>query len=224
MIEWKGMLREASEPKYAKFSSSLIPGRDDIIGVRVPTIRKIAKDVLKDDWRSVVSDTPSNFEEQMVQAIVIATTPVTVEERISMSRDFVPCIDNWSTCDTFCNSWTFDIADSGKVWRFLEELISSGNTFTMRVAVVMAMTHFMDDDHIDDVISLIMNHDDPGYYYRMGAAWALSMCYVRYPEKVERILESGILCDETQNLTIRKIRESLRVSAEDKENVKRFKR
>jgi len=50
------------------------------------------------------------------------------------------------------------------------------------------------------------------------------MCYVRYPEKVERILESDILCDETQNLTIRKIRESLRVSAEDKEDVKRFKR
>ena len=76
MIDWKGMLREASEPKYAKFSSSLIPGRDDIIGVRVPTIRKIAKDVLKDDWRSVVSDTPSNFEEQMVLAIVIAAVGV----------------------------------------------------------------------------------------------------------------------------------------------------
>ena len=63
-----------------------------------------------------------------------------------------------------------------------------------------------------------------GYYVRMAAAWTLSVCFVRFPEKVYPLLEAGTLDPVTHNLTIRKIRESLRVSREAKEAVGRLKR
>ena len=41
----KSELKKYSDVKYKKFSSALIPGADNILGVRLPILRKIAKEI-----------------------------------------------------------------------------------------------------------------------------------------------------------------------------------
>ena len=94
----------------------------------------------------------------------------------------------------------------------------------MRVSVVMRMSHFIDDNHVDLLLEDIANHDKPGYYYRMGAAWAVSVCFVKYPGKTRELLESDRLEVWTHNKSIQKIKESLRVPAEVKEELKGLRR
>ena len=103
-------------------------------------------------------------------------------------------------------------------------LIDTDEEFKMRVSVVMRMSHFVDDDHVDPLLDDIATHDNPGYYYRMGAAWAVSMIFVKYPERTRALLESDRLEVWTHNKSIQKIRESLRVPAEVKEELKGLKR
>lgn len=58
----------------------------------------------------------------------------------------------------------------------------------------------------------------------MAAAWLVSVCYIRYPSETWTYLEQDRLDTFTHNKGIQKIRESYRVSKEDKEHLLTLKR
>lgn len=61
-----------SEPEFQKFSSSLLPGTSNILGVRLPILRKLAKKIIRGDWRAyLASAQDQSFEEIMLQGMVI---------------------------------------------------------------------------------------------------------------------------------------------------------
>ena len=45
-------MREPKDP-YRNFSKSLIPGVQEMIGIRLPELRKLAKELALSDWSSV---------------------------------------------------------------------------------------------------------------------------------------------------------------------------
>lgn len=224
MIDYRRMLAYASEPKLSEFSSKLLPGKEGVLGVRIPEVRRIAKLIIKDDWNQVLVGEPGSFEEELLRGIVIATAPVDTDTRIDLTRDFMGYIDNWSTCDTFCSSWKCPKADSDRIWDFFASLMDSGEEFPMRVSVIARMSHFKDEEHCRLLLEDLATHDNPGYYYRMGSAWAVSMIYVDHSTMTEELLRSGRLEPWTHNKAIQKIRESFRVSDEDKERLKGLRR
>lgn len=224
MIDYRGMLEEAAEPELAEFSSKLTPGKDNIIGVRVPTIRAIARKVVRDDWTQVLDSEPRSFEEEMLRGVVVATAPIGVDERIALTEGFLRYVDNWATCDIFCNSWRIGKGEEGRAWDYLSGLIESDEEYRMRVSVVARMSLFKEEDRMASLLEDIATHDNPGYYYRMGAAWAVSVIYVHFPEMVEELLRSGRMEVWTHNKSIQKIRESRRVSREKKEELNALRR
>lgn len=223
-VPYRDLLRESAEPRLAEFNSKLTPGKEGIIGVRIPRIKEIARMVVRDDWRQVLDSEPECFEEEVLRGIVIATAPVTVEERISLTEDFLDHIDNWATCDVFCSSWKVRAGDMGRAWDYFSGLIDSGEEYRMRVSVVARMSHFKDEARCRLLLEDIATHDHPGYYYRMGAAWAVSVVYVYHPDMVRDLLESGRLEPWTHNRSIQKIRESQRVSGEEKDALSALRR
>ena len=90
----------------------------------------------------------------------------------------------------------------------------------MRFAAVMMLCHFVDEEHVDRVISELDSAKNDAYYYMMAKAWALSVCFVRFPERTMDYLEKGTLDETTLRMTVRKIRESYRVSDDLKKRVK----
>ena len=223
-VDFRGMLRNAAEPELAELNSKLTPGKDRIIGVRVPVIRDIARQVVGDDWRQVLDGEPESFEEEMLRGVVIATAPVSAAERIRLTEDFLDYVDNWATCDIFCNSWRFRKEESEEVWHYFSSLIDSGEEYRMRVSLIARMSLFKDGEHCRLLLEDIATHDHPGYYYRMGAAWAVSMVYVNHPEMTEELIRSGRMEVWTHNKSIQKIRESRRVSKEKKEELRALRR
>ncbi len=224
MIDYRRMIEEASEPDYAAFSSKLIPGKDGIKGVRVPELRRIASLIAKDDWEAFLEETPDCFEEEFLKGIVIAKAPMGTSRRIELTDAFLPIIDNWSTCDSFCQSWKVPRKDSGEVYDYFASLIDSGSEYSMRVSLVMRMDHFLDAEHVDDILDDIAEYRNDGYYYKMGAAWAASFCYIKFPERTYEVLSSGRMDPWVFGKTIQKIRESYRVPNEDKERLRLLKK
>ncbi len=218
------MLMESSEPKLAEFNRKLTPGKENILGVRIPVIRSIAKKMVKDDWRGFLDSEPEYLEEEILMGLVIATASMDVQERIALTEDFLDYVDNWATCDTFCSSWRFEQKDSDIVWDYFSGLIETDDEFRMRVSTVARMSLFKDEGHYRALIEDLRTHDNEGYYYRMGSAWAISTVYVECPEMVMELLESGDLEPWTHNKSIQKICESLRVSDDDRLKVKALKR
>jgi 3-methyladenine DNA glycosylase AlkD len=58
----------------------------------------------------------------------------------------------------------------------------------------------------------------------MAVAWALSICFVKYPAKAMTYLNKNTLDDFTYNKTLQKITESFRVSKETKIIIRNMKR
>ena len=49
-------LLELTEPKYMKFTSALMPGVENVLGIRLPVLRSIAKEIAAGDWRAYLAE------------------------------------------------------------------------------------------------------------------------------------------------------------------------
>ena len=218
MIDVKKELLALSDDSNAVFAKSLIAGDHRLIGARLPAMRELAKRIAADDWRQYIGTwSPEYFEDYMLRGMVIAYAKMDLDERLDEYRRFIPFIDNWSVCDSFCNTWKPKRSEKEAVWDFIIPYLHTDDEFRMRFSAVMMMDHFIDDDHIDSVISELDSADNEGYYFRMGKAWALSVCFAKYPEKTKAYLEKRTLDSETFGMTKRKILDSFRVSDDMKQ-------
>lgn len=223
--EIKRELQELAEPEYRDFHAHLLPGVENIMGVRVPAMRKLAKKAARQDWRAYLAD-PSDdtYEEIMVQGMVIGYAKMETAERVSHLNEFVPKIDNWAVCDCCVSTCKFMAKDQELWFEYLLGQIETGTEFRIRFGAVALMDYFVSEEWIDRVLAVYDKIRHEGYYVKMAVAWGISVCYVKFPEKVRAMLKDNHLDDFTQNKAIQKIRESYRVSREDKEEIRRFRR
>ena len=64
-INFLELLKSKKDEKYRIFTSRLLPKDIDLIGVRIPEIRKIVKEVIKkDEWQTLLSLDVSLFKYQ----------------------------------------------------------------------------------------------------------------------------------------------------------------
>ncbi len=218
-------LLKHAEEKYADFSAGLIPGAGKVMGIRLPQLRALAKQLAKGDWRDYLEHAEDHcMEETMLQGMTLGyiREPFAV---ISPYLDrFVPKIDNWSVCDSACTTLKIAEKEPEEVRKYLQIFLESEAEFQIRFGVVMLLDHYLKPEYINDVLQQLDAVCHPGYYVKMAVAWNLSVCYVRFPEKTMAFLKSNHLDDWTHNKAIQKIMESHRVSADDKAVLRNMKR
>lgn len=214
-------LVDMAEESYQKFSSNLLPGVKNILGVRLPKLRVIAKEITRQDWvqfLEVASD--DSFEEIMLQGMVIGYVKEPLEMLIPYIQKFVPKIDNWSVCDSFCSGLKIATREPFVMWDFIQLYLASKNEFDVRFAVVMILNYYVNDTYIDRVFTIFQKIKHDGYYARMAIAWAISIYYINFPTRTYEFLKDSKLDTFTHNKAIQKICESRVITKKDKVNVK----
>lgn len=217
-------LEEMAEEKYRSFTSSLTPGKKNILGVRIPLLRKLAKNILKDDWRTFLKYAgDASMEEVILQGLVICGCDAGPEEKLHMVAQFIPGIDCWPVCDTFCNA--LKLADTYRemVWAFIQPYLKSDKEYDLRFGVVMLL-HYISPEYAPLAFECLDGIKHEGYYVKMAVAWVLSMYYVSYPEITLEYLKKNNLDNYTYNKTLQKIIESLRVDKDTKDKLRSMKR
>lgn len=223
--EIRNELASLAEEKYRKFSSGLLPGSENLLGVRIPSLREIAKREAKAGWKEYLRDaSDDSFEEIMLQGLVIGYAKAEPEE-ISQALDcFVPKIDNWSVCDSTAMTISAAKKYPDIFFRVCEKCMAEDTDFSTRFGIVLLLAHFINDEYYSKVLALLNRHDFPRYYAKMAAAWAVSVAYVKYPVETELWMKDCLLDDETFNKAVQKIKESCRVSKDAKKRVEMMKR
>ena len=221
----KEELVRLADPKYRTFSSGLIPGADNIIGVRIPDLRDLAKRIAGGNWQAYLKEaTDDSFEEIMLQGLVIGYARGEPDQIISALRYFIPKIDNWSVCDSVVTGLKITKKHPDPFWKFIQPYLDSDKEFFVRFGVVMLLSYYVDEKHISAVLERLDTIKHEGYYVTMSVAWAVSVCYVKFPEITHAYLESCSLNDVTYNKTIQKICESYRADEEAKNILRGMKR
>lgn len=205
---------------YREFSAKLLPGVTNIIGVRLPALRKLAKQYARNDWRKYLQLAKDEyFEETMLQGMVIGYARMTLEERFEAIEKFVPKITNWSVCDSFCNGLKFTEKHPDEVWTFLQPFFSAKEPFAVRFAVVMSLNYFIraDGDRLEEVFAKLAEVQHENYYVRMALGWAFSKAYIANRHQTLPWLEETRLHQVVLMKAIQKIIESNQVSLAEKE-------
>lgn len=226
--EIREQLIKLSDEKYREFHSSLCPNTNNIIGVRIPKLRNFAKELLKEiDWKEFLNNAWNDYyEEIMLQGMIIGLVSKkgNIEEFIPYINEFVPKIDNWAICDTFCAGLKITENNLEYIWSYIQKYLSSDKEFEIRFAVVMLLDYYLKEEYIDDVLKILNNIKNNKYYVEMAIAWAISIAFVKFEKKTMEFLKKNSLSDFTYNKSIQKIIESYRVNEKNKEKLKKMKR
>ncbi len=218
-------LEALAEEEYGKFSSALVPGEENMLGVRLPKLRELAKKLAKEDWKDYLEHAKDDsMEETLLQGMTIGYVKASFLEINPYLDAFVPKINNWSVCDSSCTTLKIAKKEPEAVWEYLQKYLDSEQEYEIRFGVVMILCHFIREEYIGRIFEWMDKISHPGYYVKMAVAWNLSVCYVKYPKETLKYLENCKLDDWTYNKAIQKMTESYRVSSEDKVMLRQMKR
>lgn len=206
----RARLESLAEPRYRDFAARLLPGETRLLGVRLPTLRALAKKLARGGALHLPTAEEASVEELMLRGMVIGyARGVSLQERLAALESFVPLISNWSVCDSCCATYTFARKERENVWEWLSSYLGSAQEYTARFGVVMLLQHYKQETAWATRVANALPHvHATDYYAEMAVAWCACELCLLYPELREGLLEQ--LRPSVRRLTMRKLRESRR--------------
>ena len=168
-------LFEQQDLKYKDFTSAIMPGSRPVIGVRLPILRKMAKEIAKGDWRTFINVAPEDyFEEVQLKGFAMAYAKASYEEILPFIENHIPKINDWSLCDSFCTSLKIIEKHREEFLQFLLPYAKVDDEFKQRVVAVMLMDYYLTDDYIEQTLRILDGLKNEKYYCKMAVAWAVA--------------------------------------------------
>ena len=197
---------------YRAFHKSLVPTlQQELIGVRVPQVRKLAKELAgTQESEAFLNELPHRFyEENLLRAL-------------SGIERFLPYVDNWAVCDAF--SPKVFAKHPQEVLACIRRWLSSGKTYSIRFGVDMLMQFYLGDDFSPEQLRWVGAIGSSEHYVNMARAWYFATALAKQqPDTLSYLLENR-LDVWTHNKTIQKAIESYRISPELKTFLRTQKR
>ncbi len=228
--------RFLSDERYRRGHIAILsaPAGTRILGMHTPEMKQVAKAIAKDDFRVQLAQWASarpltgaeglSHEERMIWGLVLDYAKMPLQERLQLVGQFLPSIDNWAICDTFCcNAKWIEKECKDLVWRYICKLMASSDEFVARTAVVLSLAHFLSGNLLGRTLHAVdarrFSDDDP-YYIRMAVAWLFATALAADYEATLPYLLDRRLTRWIHNQSIRKARESFRIPDERKQFLK----
>ena len=218
-------LFELQDKEYRDFHSKLIPNieYDRIIGVRVPMLRKYAKEIAKNPVlkEAFLSELPHYYYEENNLHMFIVMQEKNFDEAICQIERFLPYIDNWATCDcgvpvTFKNN-------TDRLISYVYKWIESDKTYTIRYGIGVLMRLYLDDNFKREYADAVAKLRSDEYYVNMMKAWYMATALAKQYDAVLPLLQDKMMDSWSHNKSIQKARESYRITKEQKEYLKTLK-
>lgn len=224
-------LLKLKDEEYAKFNRKLCPDTSkEIIGIRIPVLRNLAKEFVKEnDSKMYLDEALKNkdkyFEEVIFQGFVLGYTKMELDEKLEYIKLFVHKIDSWAISDTFIPTLKFKEKDLEEVWKFILPYAKSKKEFEVRFSVIMMLDYFITEKYVDKVINILDGIEIDAYYAEMAIAWTLAEIGIKFNDKAMRYLKGENHLDKfTYNKTLQKMIESYRIDEKQKSELRNMKK
>ena len=209
------------DDEYQKFNQKIVK-TDNIIGIRLPILKNIAKIIAKNEYLSFIKNNKHQYSEEiMLHGLVITYLKIDFNESIKLFDEYIKYIDSWATCDSVVMNYKIVKKNLDICLIKIKEYLKSDKPFIKRVGIVL-LFYYLNDDYIDEVLKLINSIKSEDYYVKMANAWLISICLVKYYDKTVKFLKSCQLDDWTYNKALKKAIESYRIK--DKEILRKMKK
>ena len=203
-----------------------------ILGLHLPEMKQVAKALAKqaDAWDILHKFEQEHqtdrfrltYEETLVWGLTINALKCPWEERFLLLKPYIPILDNWAVCDSFCCNakWALKLPPQ-MLWEFLLPYYHSDKEFEVRFDIVMSMCYLLNEEWLNTIFQQLENidlrsiHSDytnlpSPYYVRMGIAWLLATALAKYPDETRKFVNASSLTEDVKRLYARKARESFK--------------
>ena len=210
---------------YAAFNKRIVNTNMPVVGVRVPDLRRLARELAPDmsaaDISKLLTARNESFDYVLLCGLLITHAQLDDQTTIDLAKQYLPCVDSWAHIDTFVEKKR---RFAGKVWwDFALECLQSEAEFTVRYGVISLMTNFLDESHINQVFAALRNVRHDGYYVKMALAWLYATAAVHFFELTLAELENEHIDVWTRNKAYQKMRESRRFTPEKQRIIRQQK-
>ena len=210
-------LKAFAEEDFANFQERLIFTKSKILGVRTPTLRKLAKQYQK-SVDELITFPNDYYEVVFIKLCVVSSLPY--DKFLKYIDECAKIIDNWATCDSFkptCLKQSKRNRD--EFLPKLNELFTKGGEFYERLVLVLLLGYYLEEEYAPIIKQYIERANTENYYVHMAVAWLTAELLVKLPKLGEEILNSGRLPPKTHNKAIQKAIESFRITKQDKQRL-----
>ena len=208
-------LAEGNET-YAEFNKRIVNTKMSVIGVRVPDLRRLARELASDmsaaDISELLTVQNGSFDYVLLCGLLITHARLDDQTAIDLTKQYLPRVDSWAHIDVFVDKKRRFAGESW--WNFALECLRSEAELTVRYSVVSLMTNFLDEAHINQVFAALRDITHDGYYVKMALAWLYATAAVNFFELTLAELENGHVDAWTRNKAYQKMRESRRFTPE----------
>lgn len=217
-------LFELQDLEYRDFHAKLMPNieYENIIGVRVPNVRALAKNYFKEEAsKEFVKCLPHKYyEENNLHAFLLEQIK-DFNECVEAVDVFLPYVDNWATCDS-CRPKVFG-KHLEELLPWIKKWLKSKNTYEVRFGIEMLMNFYLDDAFEEKYLIWVSEVKSEEYYIKMMIAWYFATALAKQYETTLSYIEEKKLSDWTHNKAIQKAVESYRITAQQKEYLRSLK-
>ena len=223
MEKIKAYLLSQQDMKYRVFTLPLLPNIDEktLIGVRLPVIKKYAKDLDEKSRVEFLNSLPHKYHEENILHAFILSNIKDYDTFINFVNKFLPYVTNWSVCDTICNKnltkYRAQLIKENYEWLKSDEL------YRVRYAVKCLMNYYLNEDFKEEHLQRVEQVKLDDYYVRMMIAWYLATGLAKNYDSFIKAIEERRFDAFTHNKAIQKAVESYRVSDEHKQYLKTLK-
>lgn len=225
MNTFRDLLLPYTEPDFREFTKRTIPCEREILGVRIPTIRKLAKAIPKEEFAEYLKISTDSLEEVLMRGFLIARLPY--DEMLNYFDSQIQLVDNWAAVDTFCAALRKSIKnhEADFLEKKVEPLLDSDKEYAARTGIVCLLDFYVQKDCLQRVFEYIAKLGDrQEYYVKMALAWLIAECYTKFPSETLEFMKNAKIDKWTLNKSISKICDSYRVSEEMKAEAKRLRK
>lgn len=223
--EFVKYLISLQDTKYREFHSGLVlNSKYEIIGVRLPIMKNIAKTIAKGNFEEFLKYAKDKYyEEVMIQGLVISH--IKDEELFyKYFKKHINKIDNWALCDSFCSSIKIIRKHEEKYLKEAIKMSLDKAEFTSRIGLIMILNHFITKENLKDIFDTLNKIESDKFYINMAESWLICEMYIKFPKETFEFIKNNNLNKFTQNKTISKIHDSYRVSKAEKEMLNSYRK
>ena len=220
----KAYLLSQQDMKYRDFTLPLLPGIDEktFIGVRLPVIKKFAKQLDPNERNAFLSDLPHKYHEENILHAFILSDMKNYDGFMSRVDAFLPYVTNWSVCDTICNKHL--VKYRGPLLCEIYKWLQSKEIYRVRYAVKCLMNYYLSENYREEHLNKVAEVKLKDYYVQMMIAWYLATGLAKNYDDFIKAIEECRFDASIHNKAIQKAVESYRVSDEHKAYLKTLKR
>ena len=210
---------------YAAFNKRIVNTKMPVIGVRIPDLRRLARELAPDmsaaDISKLLTAKNKSFDYVLLCGLLITHARLDEQTAINLTKQYLLLVDSWAHIDVFVEKKR---RFAGEVWwDFALECLQNKAEFIVRYGVVSLMTNFLDEAHIDQVFAVLRNVKHDGYYVKMALAWLYATAAVHFFELTLAELENEHIDAWTRNKAYQKMRESRRFTPKEQRIIRQQK-